>query len=141
MPFARALAPALKASRPLFHDTTPVIQNQLRPFSIAVQPLAKALAPAAAKLAKATPPLNALGRRAQHAVQRRSPTSLAAAQQGYLFWGSWLAHIADSLTDAAGRPRPDRARDRSWRTCRQLNLLETTIQAGEPVARRRCSTC
>ena len=41
LPFAHALAPALKASRPLFHDTTPVIQNQLRPFSIAVQPLAQ----------------------------------------------------------------------------------------------------
>ena len=42
LPFAHAFGPALPASRPLFKDTTPVIKNQLRPFSVAVQPLAKA---------------------------------------------------------------------------------------------------
>ena len=36
-----AFGPALQASRPLFTDTTPVIRNQLRPFSVAVQPLAR----------------------------------------------------------------------------------------------------
>ena len=45
-----------QAARPLFSDTTPVIQNQLRPFAVAVQPVAKVLAPASAELAKATPP-------------------------------------------------------------------------------------
>jgi hypothetical protein len=49
--------PALAAARPLFHDTTPVIANQLRPFSVAVQPLARTLAPAAAALNQATPSL------------------------------------------------------------------------------------
>ena len=55
LPFAHNLGPALKASRPLFHDTTPVIANQLRPFSVAVQPLARTLAAGAPKL-KATIP-------------------------------------------------------------------------------------
>ncbi len=44
VPFARAFGPALQAAQPLFRDTTSVIKNQLRPFSIAVQPLAKVLA-------------------------------------------------------------------------------------------------
>ena len=45
---ALVAAPALKAARPLFKDTTPVIANQLRPVSVSLQPLARTLAPAAA---------------------------------------------------------------------------------------------
>ncbi len=55
VPFAHAFGPALAAATPLFRDTTPVIRNQLRPFSVAVQPLAKILDPASAKLRVATP--------------------------------------------------------------------------------------
>src|SRR6185437_14242443 len=55
LPFAHNLGPALKASRPLFHDTTPVIKNQLRPFSVALQPLARTLAAGAPKLKTTIP--------------------------------------------------------------------------------------
>ncbi|MFZ1996087.1 MAG: MlaD family protein [Solirubrobacteraceae bacterium] len=98
-PFARNLGPALKASRPLFRDTTPVIANQLRPFSVAVQPLARTLAAGAPKLKTTIPALtssisvlNTLFNELAH-----QPPS---GQQSYLFWGSWLAHIADSLVSA-----------------------------------------
>jgi len=128
--FAHALGPALKASGPLFHDTTPVIKNQLRPFSTAVQPVAKALRPAATQLSKATPPLTrSIG------VLNTLFNTLAyqpkGSEQGYLFWGSWLAHIASSLTsvqDAHGAS----VRGIFMATCSQLNLLETTIRAGSP---------
>jgi phospholipid/cholesterol/gamma-HCH transport system substrate-binding protein len=130
VPFAHALGPALAASRPLFHDTTPVIKNQLRPFSVAVQPVAKALRPAATQLAKATPPLTrSVG------VLNTLFDTLAyqpkAGEQGYLFWGSWLAHIASTLTsvqDAGGAS----VRGIFMATCSQLNLLETTILVGSP---------
>ncbi len=130
VPFAHALGPALTASRPLFHDTTPVIENQLRPFSTAVQPVARALRPAATQLAKATPPLTrSIG------VLTTLFNTLAyqpkGSEQGYLFWGSWLAHIASTLTslqDAHGAT----VRGIFMATCSQLNLLETTIQAGSP---------
>ena len=129
-PFARALAPALKASRPLFHDTTPVIQNQLRPFSTAVQPVAKALKPAAAELSKTVPPLTrSIG------VINTLFNTLAyqprGSEQGYLFWGSWLAHIAKTLTDLQDAQGPT-IRGIFMATCPQLELLETTIQAGSP---------
>jgi len=130
LPFARALSPALKASRPLFHDTTPVIKNQLRPFSIAVQPLAQALRPAATKLARATPPLT----RSVNVVDTLFNTLAyqpSGGEQGYLFWGSWLAHIANSLTDLQDAQGPT-VRGIFMATCPQLNLLETTIQAGSP---------
>jgi phospholipid/cholesterol/gamma-HCH transport system substrate-binding protein len=128
--FAHALGPALKASRPLFHDTTPVIKNQLRPFSIAVQPVARALRPAATELARATPPLTrSVG------VLNTLFNTLAyqpkGSEQGYLFWGSWLAHVASTLTsvqDANGAS----VRGIFMATCSQLNLLETTIRAGSP---------
>jgi len=129
-PFAQALAPALKASRPLFHDTTPVIQNQLRPFATAVQPLAKALKPAATELSKAVPPLSA-----SVGVINKLFNTLAyqpaGSEQGYLFWGSWLAHIAASLTDLQDAQGPT-VRGIFMASCRQLNLLETTIQQGSP---------
>jgi phospholipid/cholesterol/gamma-HCH transport system substrate-binding protein len=130
VPFAHALGPALKASRPLFHDTTPVIENQLRPFSTAVQPVARALRPAATQLSRATPPLTR-----SISVLNTLFNTLAyqpkGSEQGYLFWGSWLAHIASTLTsvqDANGAS----VRGIFMATCSQLNLLETTIRAGSP---------
>ena len=69
LPFARNLGPALAAARPLFRDTTPVIKNQLRPFSVAVQPLARTLAPASASLSQAIPKLSKTDRRPQRPVQ------------------------------------------------------------------------
>jgi phospholipid/cholesterol/gamma-HCH transport system substrate-binding protein len=130
VPFAHALGPALEASRPLFHDTTPVIENQLRPFSTAVQPVAQALRPAATQLARAAPPLTR-----SIAVLNTLFNTLAyqpeGSEQGYLFWGSWLAHTASTLAsvqDANGAS----VRGIFMATCSQLNLLETTILAGSP---------
>jgi len=130
LPFARALAPALEASRPLFHDTTPVLQTQLRPFSIAVQPLARALRPAATKLARATPPVT---RSVQviNALFNTLAYQPKGSEQGYLFWGSWLAHIASSLTGLQDAHGPT-VRGIFMATCPALNLLETTIAAGSP---------
>jgi phospholipid/cholesterol/gamma-HCH transport system substrate-binding protein len=98
-PFAKNLGPALKASRPLFHDTTPVIKNQLRPFSTAIQPLARTLAAGAPKL-KATIPALTSSISVLNTLFNELAHKPGGSQQSYLFWGSWLAHIADSLVDA-----------------------------------------
>jgi phospholipid/cholesterol/gamma-HCH transport system substrate-binding protein len=130
LPFARALGPALEASRPLFHDTTAVIRTQLRPFSIAVQPLARVLRPAATKLSAATPPLT----RSVNVLNTLFNTLAyqpSGGEQGYLFWGSWLAHVASSLTDLQDAHGAT-VRGIFMATCPALNLLETTIQAGSP---------
>jgi phospholipid/cholesterol/gamma-HCH transport system substrate-binding protein len=130
-PFARNLGPALKASRPLFHDTTPVIANQLRPFSIAVQPLARTLAAGAPKLKATIPSLSS-----SIAVLNTLFNELAhksGGSQSYLFWGSWLAHIADSLTsaqDANGAV----LQGIFMNTCAGLNFYENQLQPGsEPL--------
>ncbi|HZE05350.1 MAG TPA: MlaD family protein [Solirubrobacteraceae bacterium] len=124
-PFAQNLGPALRASRPLFRDTTPVIAHQLRPFSIAVQPLARTLAPASAKLKVTVPALTS-----SVGVLNTLFNTLAyqpgGGRQGYLFWGSWLAHIADSLTtaqDANGSV----LQGIFMGTCAQLNFFENEL--------------
>jgi phospholipid/cholesterol/gamma-HCH transport system substrate-binding protein len=129
LPFARALTPALKASRPLFADTTPVIRNELRPFSIAVQPLAQILAPAAADLARATPALSrSVG--VLNVLFNTLAYQPRGSEQGYLFWGAWLAHIAASLTNTQDAQGPV-VRGIFMATCPQLDLL-SSIAASDP---------
>jgi phospholipid/cholesterol/gamma-HCH transport system substrate-binding protein len=124
-PFARNLGPALKASRPLFHDTTPVIANQLRPFSVAVQPLARTLAAGAPKLKTTIPALTS-----SISVLNTLFNELAhqpGSGQSYLFWGSWLAHIADSLVssqDANGAV----LQGIFMGTCAELNFFENELE-------------
>lgn len=124
-PFARNLSPALAAARPLLHDTTPVIAHQLRPFSVAVQPLARTLSPAALALNRAVPKLTSSvgvlnGLFNELAYQPRGG-------HGYLFYGGWLAHIADSLVssqDANGAA----VQGLFVGSCNQLKFYETQLQ-------------
>ncbi len=129
IPFAHAFGPALQAARPLFHDTTPVLRDQLRPFSIAVQPLAKVLAPASAELKQATPHLvktfgvlNALF----NTLAYQKP-----GKQSYLFWGSWLSHIADSLTSTQDAQGPI-VHGLFMGTCSELQFFEDTLARTYP---------
>jgi phospholipid/cholesterol/gamma-HCH transport system substrate-binding protein len=131
-PFARDLGPALKASRPLFRDTTPVIAHQLRPFSVAVQPLAQTLAAGAPKL-KATIPALSSSIGVLNSLFNELAHQPGKSQQSYLFWGSWLAHIADSLVstqDANGAV----LQGIFMNTCAGLSFYEKQIEPGsEPV--------
>jgi phospholipid/cholesterol/gamma-HCH transport system substrate-binding protein len=130
IPWAHALAPALIALRPLFRDTTPVIQNQLRPFSVAVQPVAKILAPASAALAKATPPL-AHSLQVLNALLNTLAYQARGGEPGYLFWGSWLSHIAASLTAQQDAQGPI-VRGTFMGACSELQLFEVTLAKSTP---------
>jgi phospholipid/cholesterol/gamma-HCH transport system substrate-binding protein len=125
-PFAHNLSPALKATRPLFKDTTPVIANQLRPFSVSLQPLARALAPAAAALNQATPSLS--GSVSQlNTVLNELAHQPGKGQQGYLFYGAWLAHLVDSLAsnqDANGAV----VQGQLMANCADLNEFQNAIE-------------
>jgi phospholipid/cholesterol/gamma-HCH transport system substrate-binding protein len=130
IPWAQALAPALVASRPLFRQTTPVIQNQLKPFTVQVQPVARILAPAAKKLAEATPPLaRSIG------VLNTLFDTLAyqprGSEQGYLFWGSWLSHVADLLTSQQDGQGPI-IRGSFMAACSELQLFQTSLERAVP---------
>jgi phospholipid/cholesterol/gamma-HCH transport system substrate-binding protein len=130
IPWAHALAPALIASRPLFRQTTPVIQNQLKPFTLQVKPVAQVLAPAAKKLSEATPPLaRSIG------VLNTLFDALAhqpgGSEQGYLFWGSWLSHIAASLTSQQDAQGPI-VRGTYMASCTELQLFQVSLSQSVP---------
>jgi phospholipid/cholesterol/gamma-HCH transport system substrate-binding protein len=130
LPFAHALAPALEAARPLFRDTTSVIRDQLRPFAVGVQPVAKILRPASAKLANSTPKLvSAVG--VLNALFNTLAYQPRGGKQSYLFWGSWLSHIADSLTTTQDAHGPV-VRGVFMATCASLNLFEVALTQSDP---------
>jgi phospholipid/cholesterol/gamma-HCH transport system substrate-binding protein len=130
LPFAHALAPALEAARPLFRDTTPVIRNQLRPFAIGVQPVARVLKPASALLASSTPKLaDSVG--VLNALLNTLAYQPRGGQHSYLFWGSWLSHIADSLANSQDAHGPI-VRGVFMASCASLNLFEVALVASDP---------
>jgi phospholipid/cholesterol/gamma-HCH transport system substrate-binding protein len=106
IPSAQALAPSLRQVRPLFRQTTGPIRDQIRPFARKVQtPLrhikqgAKPLGATTTGLAKGFGNLNLL----LNALAYNPPGS---AEEGYLFWASWLNHNGNALffTQDAGGP-------------------------------------
>ncbi len=130
IPWAQALAPALIASRPLFRQTTPVIQNQLKPFTVQVQPVARILAPAAAKLAQSTPPL-ARSIKVLNSLFNELAYQPRGGPQGYLFWGSWLSHLAAALTSQQDAQGPI-VRGTFMASCAELHLFEVTLSQSTP---------
>jgi phospholipid/cholesterol/gamma-HCH transport system substrate-binding protein len=128
-PFAKAFGPALAASQTLFKQTTPVIRDQLIPFTNTVAPLAKILRPASADLKTATPHLvKTFG------VLNSLFNTLAykpRGRQSYLFWGSWLSHIAGTLTSTQDAHGPI-VRGLFMATCSGLNLFEVALRDSDP---------
>jgi phospholipid/cholesterol/gamma-HCH transport system substrate-binding protein len=127
-PFARNLAPALEASRPLFKSTTSVLASELEPFSVKLQPLAATLRPAASSLKAATPKLtNSVS------VLNDLFNELAYEPRGnhsYLFYGGWLAHIADSLV-SSGDANGSVLQGLFMGTCAQLLYYENSLQQSD----------
>jgi phospholipid/cholesterol/gamma-HCH transport system substrate-binding protein len=93
-PTAAGLGTMLTDLRPFFKKTTPVLADDLRPFSIKAQPTAKLLAPATEKLAKATPGLTTLATELNNIVNELSYKSKGS--QSYLFYVPWANHDTDS---------------------------------------------
>jgi phospholipid/cholesterol/gamma-HCH transport system substrate-binding protein len=96
-PGARALGPTLIQTRPFLIKSTPVIRDELRPFSRAALPTVKELRPAMRDLSAAAPNLiktfdvvNAL----LNTIAYNPP---GKTQEGYLFWQSWLNHLAPTV--------------------------------------------
>jgi hypothetical protein len=52
-------------------------------------------------------------------------------QQGYLFWGSWLAHNADSLTALQDAQGPT-LHGMFMAVCPELQLLEVSLLPADP---------
>jgi phospholipid/cholesterol/gamma-HCH transport system substrate-binding protein len=97
IPAAQALGPALRQVRPLFRNTVGPIRDQIRPFARDVQKplrqvkkLSEPLANTSVELSKSFKELNKF----VNALAYNPPGS---AEEGYLFWASWLNHDANGV--------------------------------------------
>jgi phospholipid/cholesterol/gamma-HCH transport system substrate-binding protein len=114
-PFARNLDEVNASTKRLALRTTPVIQNQIRPFVKAARGPVNDLRPTAKRLAKATPKLtvvakeiNRLGNMAAYNPKGAEPPGTPGRDEGYLFWAAWLGHNSNSVFQAQDAHGVDR---------------------------------
>jgi len=96
-PGARALGPALKATQPFLIKTTPILKNQIRPFTRAALPTVKQLRPALNDLAAATPDLTRSFKVVNILLNTLAYNPPGQSSEGFLFWLSWLNHIGSTV--------------------------------------------
>jgi phospholipid/cholesterol/gamma-HCH transport system substrate-binding protein len=96
-PGARALGPALRETRPFLTETTPIIRDQIRPFTRAALPTVRDLQPAMEDLAAATPDLTRSFKVLNALLNTLAYNPPGATEEGYLFWLSWLNHISTTV--------------------------------------------
>jgi phospholipid/cholesterol/gamma-HCH transport system substrate-binding protein len=103
-PAARAFGPAQEEIQPFFKQTTGPIRTQIRPFTREVRRPVKHLKSAAEPLAKTTRGLRA-GFTELNGLLNTLAYNPPGAEEGYLFWLTWLNHNTNSLfltQDATG---------------------------------------
>jgi phospholipid/cholesterol/gamma-HCH transport system substrate-binding protein len=96
-PGARALGPSLRETRPFLTETTPIIRDQLRPFTRAALPTVRDLRPAMRDLADATPNLTRSFKVVNALLNTLAYNPPGSTEEGYLFWLSWLNHISTTV--------------------------------------------
>jgi phospholipid/cholesterol/gamma-HCH transport system substrate-binding protein len=103
-PFARNLDQLNASTRSLAEATTPVLQNQIRPFVRTARKPVPDLRAAVQDLSQATPSLTSLGKglnkvtnMAAYNPNGAEPTGTQGRDEGYLYWLAWLGHNGDSV--------------------------------------------
>jgi phospholipid/cholesterol/gamma-HCH transport system substrate-binding protein len=122
-PGARALGPSLKQTRPFLKTTTPVIQDQLRPFARHALPTVKVLRPAARDLAALTPKFTSVLKTANYVLNTLAYNP-PGDDEGYLFWTSWLNHIGPTVFSTQDAHGPIR-RGALFFSCSALGVLDS----------------
>ena len=130
MPFAEGLAPALQSFQTLTKETTPVIRDQLRPFTKTAAPAVAALKPAAHDLAAAAPDLDTtLG--VFNTLFNELAYNPPGKQEGFLYWLGWANHATASMFGSQDAHGPIR-RGIVYGNCTTLQIFER-IGAANPV--------
>jgi phospholipid/cholesterol/gamma-HCH transport system substrate-binding protein len=110
--------------RSFFKGTTPVIRDDLRPFSVKAQPTARLLAPATHRLARATPGLGTLAKELNNIVNELAYKPPHG--QSYLFYVPWDNHNSNSVLSSQDGVGPAR-RSLLYFTCGTLSLLNNFL--------------
>jgi phospholipid/cholesterol/gamma-HCH transport system substrate-binding protein len=125
-PGARALGPALVQTRPFLEQTTPVIQDEIRPFVRAARPAVKELRPAMRDLSALTPDLLRTFRVVNRLVNTLAYNPPGSADEGFLFWASWVNHLGPAIFSNQDAHGPIR-RGLVVVSCQSLQILENII--------------
>jgi phospholipid/cholesterol/gamma-HCH transport system substrate-binding protein len=99
-PFAESLAPASKASQVFLRQTTPIIANQIRPFTREAAPVLAKFTPALGSFSNALPKLT-MSFSVLNELFNEFGYNPGPNQGGFLFFGSWLAHDINSVYSSA----------------------------------------
>ena len=102
LPFARALGPAQAASQQLFIQSTPIIENQIRPFTRIATPIVTDLLPATKDLQALTPDLSKVFDVVNYLFNELA-FNPPGSDEGYLFWTAWANHIGKAIFGAGTR--------------------------------------
>lgn len=112
-PFARNLDSLNASVRSLAEATTPVIQDEIRPFVRSARPVIPDLRRGAESFADATPSLTALaaklnkfGNIASRNPDGAEPGGSPGRDEGYLYWAAWASHVGNSLFSAGDANAP-----------------------------------
>jgi phospholipid/cholesterol/gamma-HCH transport system substrate-binding protein len=124
-PTARQLGPTLRQVRPFLRETTPIIRNQLRPFAREARPAVRELRTTASRLKPITPRLTRTFE-VVNSLLNSFAYNPAGAEEGYLFWASWLNHTAASIFSPQDAHGPIR-RGTVISSCDSLRLLESVV--------------
>ncbi len=132
-PATSNLASSLQEIPPFSRLTTPVLENQIRPFARDAQPTVRKLVPVSRQLADAAPDLRRITDvlNAFFNTMAYDPPGDGPDGQSYLFYLPWAGHntvSAYSTQDAAG-PLP---RSILTADCGGLELLEKVIPSNNP---------
>ena len=126
-PFARGLGPALHDVRPFLIKTTPVIKNQLRPFTKLARPTVRELRPTAADLAATTPHLRRTFQ-VLNSLFNLFAYNPPGKEEGFLFWQTWLNHAGATIFNTQDAHGPIR-RGLVIVSCGALGVLDNIIRA------------
>ena len=121
-PTAVGTAASLESLQSFAKATTPVLEDQLRPFTAEAGPTVAALKPAAADLAATAPQLDTT-----FSVLNTLTYELAynppGAQEGYLYWIAWGNHLSANMLSAQDSGGPIR-RGTLFSSCDALTIYE-----------------
>lgn len=120
-PFAKALAPAQRASRASFLTTTPILKNEIRPFFRKILPVINQLQPSLQDFAQASPDLTT-GFTVLSEFFNELAYNPGSNQAGFLFFADWGAHDLDSVV-SQGEAHGAVAQTLLYFNCAQVPLL------------------
>jgi phospholipid/cholesterol/gamma-HCH transport system substrate-binding protein len=131
-PGARALGPAQRALRPFLIESTPIIRDQLRPFTRIATPIVTRLRPATKDLEALTPDLVKVFDVVNYLLNELAYNP-PGSEEGYLFYTGWANHAGNTIFGTGDAHGPIR-RGEFLASCSSLGLLDQVVQATPQLA-------